>query len=159
MRIKLTVISLILFNTLILSQNLKYDFDKNISVVDDTITFIDKNEYHENLINELKADTIKNKIIVDKNLLISKIDFSNYVNNNNKFYESNLFKALIGSSIVLGTITAYYKINADKIYDEYSVTKNPSTLKKVNKYDLISGISFTLLQINFGYLIYKFLTD
>jgi len=73
--------------------------------------------------------------------------------------ESNWFKILIGTSAVLGATAAYFKINADKKYDEYLSTGDKEILKKVNRLDLYSGIAFGLLQINFGYLIYKFLLE
>lgn len=79
--------------------------------------------------------------------------------NGENFFTSTTFKILIGSAAVLGGISAYFKIKADKKYDEYLNTKNQSTLDEVDRLDLISGISFGLLQINFGYLIYKFLAD
>lgn len=79
--------------------------------------------------------------------------------NGENFFTSTTFKILIGSAAVLGGISAYFKIKADKKYDDYLNTKNQSTLDEVDRLDLISGISFGLLQINFGYLIYKFLTD
>ena len=79
--------------------------------------------------------------------------------NGENFFTSTTFKILIGSAAVLGGISAYFKIKADKKYDDYLNTKNQSTIEEVDRLDLISGISFGLLQINFGYLIYKFLTD
>lgn len=79
--------------------------------------------------------------------------------NGESFFTSTTFKILIGSAAVLGGISAYFKIKADKKYDDYLNTKKQSTLDEVDRLDLISGISFGLLQINFGYLIYKFLMD
>ena len=79
--------------------------------------------------------------------------------NGENVFTSTTFKILIGSAAVLGGISAYFKIKADKKYDDYLNTKNQSTIEEVDRLDLISGISFGLLQINFGYLIYKFLTD
>jgi hypothetical protein len=75
------------------------------------------------------------------------------------YFSSTTFKILLGSAVVLGGIAAYFKIQADKKYNDYLNSKNQSTLDEVNRLDLYSGISFGLLQINFGYLIYKFLTD
>ncbi|PKL82907.1 MAG: hypothetical protein CVV24_07730 [Ignavibacteriae bacterium HGW-Ignavibacteriae-3] len=77
----------------------------------------------------------------------------------NIFFNSGTFKILLGSAAVLGGVAAYLKIKADRKYDEYLLIKNQSILDEVNRLDLYSGISFGLLQINFGYLIYKFLTD
>ena len=84
-----------------------------------------------------------------------------YINKNKteNFFSSGTFKILIGSAAVLGGVAAYFKIKADRKYDDYLQTKNRSTLDEVDRLDLYSGIAFGLLQINFGYLIYKFLTD
>lgn len=84
---------------------------------------------------------------------------SGYSNRGESFFSSGTFKLLLGSAVVLGGIAAYYKIQADKKYDDYLRSKNESLLNEVNRLDLYSGISFGLLQINFGYLIYKFLTE
>jgi len=75
------------------------------------------------------------------------------------FYESTLFKLLIGTAIALGATTAYYKLEADKIFDEYQITGDPALLDQTDKYDLISGITFVALQIDFGLILYLFLTD
>lgn len=80
-------------------------------------------------------------------------------NGENFFTSGTTFKILISSAAILGGVAAYFKIKADKKYDEYLITRNQTTLDEVNRLDLMSGISFGLLQINFGYLIYKFLTD
>lgn len=89
------------------------------------------------------------------NLDIYKVDGKN----GKSFFTSTTFKLLLGSAAVLGGVAAYYKIKADSKYDEYLKSKDVSMLNEVDRLDLISGISFGLLQINFGYLIYKFLTD
>jgi len=75
------------------------------------------------------------------------------------FYGSFLFKALIGTAIALGATTAYYKLEADKKFDEYQKTGDPAALEQTDKYDLISGITFVALQIDFGLILYFFLSD
>lgn len=75
------------------------------------------------------------------------------------FFDEPVFKILVGSLVVLGGITAYYKLKADEKYDEYKITGNQKLLDETNKYDWISGISFGLVQINFGILIYHFLAE
>jgi len=80
-------------------------------------------------------------------------------NNNNSFLNSTLFKALIGTAVIFGGTSAYYKHLADENFDEYSLSGNKSYLDKTHKYDLISGLAFGALQINFGILIYYFLTE
>lgn len=75
------------------------------------------------------------------------------------FSESDLFKILVGTATIFGTVSAYFKIKADNRYDKYKKTSEPSTLNEVKRLDLYSGIAFGLLQINFGYIIYKFLIE
>jgi hypothetical protein len=75
------------------------------------------------------------------------------------FYESTLFKVLIGTAIALGATTAYYKLEADKSFDDYQITGDSASLDQTEKYDLISGITFVALQIDFGLILYLFLTD
>jgi hypothetical protein len=76
---------------------------------------------------------------------------------NGSFYESSAFRIFIGSIVALGAVTAYFKIKADNRFDDYRATGNPDLLKETRRYDLISGISFAALQINFGFLIYYLL--
>ena len=80
-------------------------------------------------------------------------------NNGKKFYEKDIFKVLIAGIVVLGGSTAYFKLKADNRYETYQATGEQSYLDQTNKFDLISGISMGALQINFGILIYYFLTD
>ncbi len=78
---------------------------------------------------------------------------------NEIFSESDWFKVLVGTASVFGAVSAYFKIKADNRYDDYLKSKDPKKLNEVNRFDLYSGIAFGLLQINFGYLIYKFLIE
>lgn len=80
-------------------------------------------------------------------------------NKTTSFYESALFKVLTGTLIALGATTAYYKLEADKTFDEYQITGDPALQEKTEKYDLISGVTFVALQINFGFILYFFLAD
>jgi hypothetical protein len=75
------------------------------------------------------------------------------------FFGSTVFKILVGTIVALGSVTAYYKIKADKRYDNYQATGLGSLLDETRKYDLISGITFGALQVDFGFLIYYFLKD
>ncbi|MDQ7818510.1 MAG: hypothetical protein RDU14_15905 [Melioribacteraceae bacterium] len=78
---------------------------------------------------------------------------------NEVFSESDWFKILVGSATILGSATAYFKIKADNRYDEYLSSRDQKKLDDVNRFDLYGGIAFGLLQVNFGYLIYKFLIE
>ncbi len=75
------------------------------------------------------------------------------------FSDSQLFKILLGTAAVLGATSAYFKIKADNRYEDFLQSKDPGKLKEVDRLDLYSGIAFGLLQINFGYLIYRFIFD
>jgi hypothetical protein len=75
------------------------------------------------------------------------------------FYETTLFKVLVGTALALGATTAYYKLEADKKFTEYQITGNPDLLEQTDRYDVISGVTFVALQINFGLIIYLFLSD
>lgn len=75
------------------------------------------------------------------------------------FYNTTLFKVLVGTALALGATTAYYKLEADKKFDEYQITGNPDLLEQTDRYDLISGATFVALQINFGLILYLFLSD
>lgn len=66
---------------------------------------------------------------------------------------------LQGTAIALGVTTAYYKLEADKSFDEYQLTGDPAALEQTEKYDLISGITFVAMQIDFGFILYLFLSD
>ncbi|NUN08751.1 MAG: hypothetical protein HUU54_06205 [Ignavibacteriaceae bacterium] len=73
------------------------------------------------------------------------------------FLKSNLPHILMGSLLVLGGLSAYTKLKADRYYEQYSAFGHDNDLKTMRKYDLLSGISFGLLQINLAYLVYNFL--
>lgn len=75
------------------------------------------------------------------------------------FYERDLFKILLAGIVVLGGTTAYFKLKADDKFEQYEITGDQKLLDDTEKYDLISGITFTALQINFGVLIYYFLSE
>ncbi len=75
------------------------------------------------------------------------------------FYEKDLFKILLAGIVVLGGTTAYFKLKADDKFEEYELTGDKELLNQTEHYDLISGITFTALQVNFGALIYFFLND
>ncbi len=75
------------------------------------------------------------------------------------FFEGTLFKVLLGSAVLLGASTAYFKLEADKKFDEYLITGDKKLLDQTNRFDVISGVTFVAMQINFGFIMYLFLTD
>lgn len=76
-----------------------------------------------------------------------------------KFISTTAFKILAGTAIALGAITAYYKLKADDKFDEYNFSGDQKLLDQTRKFDVISGITFTAMQINLGFILYKFLTE
>lgn len=75
------------------------------------------------------------------------------------FFQSNTFTLVSAAIIVLGGTAAYLKIQADGHFEEYQNTGNDTYLSKTRQYDLYSGLAFGVMQINFGYLVYKFLVN
>ncbi|MCL6495546.1 MAG: hypothetical protein K6T54_12305 [Ignavibacterium sp.] len=113
-------------------------------------------------IQELKLSKpgyIEKKILLEDNSIqIVKLDFNGKIKSE-PFVNTTLFKVLTGSAIALGAVTAYFKLKADDKFDEYRFSGNKKFLDETNKYDTISGISLALFQINFGYIIYRFLAE
>ncbi|MCF8267743.1 MAG: hypothetical protein K9I69_06640 [Ignavibacteriales bacterium] len=80
-------------------------------------------------------------------------------NEKESFINTELFRYLIGSAILIGTGAVYYKFQADAQYETYKKTGNSLTHQRTEKFDTISGIFSGALQINFALLIYFFLTE
>ena len=99
--------------------------------------------------------------ISSEEIRTGKIFFMNYQvpEEEKNFFEKDIFKILTAGIVILGATTAYFKLEADKKYDEYQFTGDSELLDDIRKYDRISAITFTALQINFGLLLYFFLTD
>jgi len=115
---------------------------------------------------------------IDKNLTLKKPDYTSLVTNYDEialggkpvlqfvghkekedFYETTWFKVLVSTAVALGATTAYYKLEADKKFDEYQITGDPDFLDQTDKYDVISGVTFVAMQINFGLILYLFLAN
>lgn len=113
-------------------------------------------------LNDIKFKIGENIFTVDyESLNANKIQQLQYAQVLQKasFTDSQLFKVLIGSAVILGGTAAYLKIQADKKYDNYLISKDKSALEEIDKLDLYSGVSLGLLQINIGYLFYRLLID
>ncbi len=105
---------------------------------------------------------LKKKTLFNSSSTVNKIyhlEFSGAEKSNEDFFESAWFKVLLGSAAAFGAAAAYFKIHADKKYDDYIKKRNSAILDEVNKLDLYSGIALSMLQINIGYLIFRFLSD
>ena len=113
-----------------------------------------------NMVTLSKKGYQSKDVALNENLNNNKIELKYIGQNNGKnFYEKDIFKILAGSLIVLGGTTAYFKLKADNRYESYQSTGEQAYLDQTKKFDLISGITMGALQINFGILIYYFLTD
>lgn len=75
------------------------------------------------------------------------------------FFQSNTFTLVSAAIILFGGTAAYLKIQADGKFEQYQRTGDDSFLSKTREYDLYSGLAFGVMQINFGYLVYKFLVN
>ncbi len=108
----------------------------------------------------IKTDYKKKQVAVDSlmNNPLIKLEFTGE-RKNKKFVNSDWFKVVIGGAVLSGAVSAYFKIKADNRYNDYLTTRNKSLLKDIDRYDIYSGISFGILQINFGILIYHFLNE
>lgn len=96
--------------------------------------------------------------IEEKPVQIVQLEFNGTIKSE-PFVKTTLFKVLTGSAIALGAVTAYFKLKADDKFDEYRFSGDKKFLDETNRYDTISGISLALFQINFGYIIYRFLAE
>jgi len=129
---------------------------------------------HENLIGftplfvPLISDTLtlKKPGYLTKSLLISHKYSDDVINLNaisgsrhKNIFEGKAFKILAGSIVVFGAATAYFKLKADDQFNQYENTGDLALLNQTRKNDLISGITLGALEINFGILLYYFLSD
>jgi hypothetical protein len=118
------------------------------------------------LSDEISSVTLSKSGYQTKNLAVNqiysgkpvKLDFVG-TKDNGSFFQQDLFKILLGGLVVLGGTTAYFKLKADEKFEDYQFSGDQKLLDQTRKYDLISGITFTALQINFGVLIYYFLIE
>lgn len=109
---------------------------------------------------------LRKKGFADKDVeidsLISSVNvYLEYIGENKKenFFNTAASKILFGSMIALGATSAYFKIKADRKYDDYLRTGDVKFKDQTDKFDLVSGITLGLTQVNFGYLIYKIFFD
>lgn len=140
---------------------MKREFNKNsdyYSLLN--LTKLEKKHLYESIL-ELKnnREWINNIDKVDQEYQFYNFAVINFKEKEPNFIDTNLFLIMAGSAIVLGATAAYFKLESDSIYEEYLETNKKSLLRKTDRYDLYSGIAFGVLQINFGFMIYKFLTD
>ena len=120
--------------------------------------FLVSDKYSEVDVKKKNYESILNLDLTSSKAAPIELHFTGKKEEEN-FAESTLFKVLIGSAVALGATAAYLKIQADQRFEEYNKTNDRDILDEVDSYDLYSGVSFGLLQINLGYLIYRFIFD
>ena len=110
---------------------------------------------------ELKKPGFEDKSLAVNSLPSKSIVKMNYIGipNGKSFFQRGIFKILVGSIVVLGGVTAYFKLKADDRFSQYQATGESGLLKQTKRYDMISGITMGALEINFGVLMYYFLKD
>ncbi len=128
-------------------------------ILSGNVIHIEKVKIPKSLV-ELKINRSWKRNIDSNNLpLINKAAIIKYQKREPNFIDTDLFLVLVGSAVALGATSAYFKLESDKYYDKYLMTNDKKHLNKVDDYDLYSGLALGALEINFGFLIYKFLTD
>ena len=130
---------------------------ENDSLIGNTPLFIG------NFRNELKLSKpgYEEKIILQNQLSENTLVSLNFIGTKKEesFFYSTTFHVLAGTALALGAVSAYFKLKADNTFDDYQFTGDPALLDKTEQYDLVSGITFTALQVNFGFILYKFITE
>ena len=76
-----------------------------------------------------------------------------------EFYETKLFKILLGTAIALGGATAYYKLKADDLYEDYKITGDPGLVDNIAHYDDQAAGTLIGMEICVGAIFYFFLTQ
>lgn len=120
--------------------------------------FLVSDKYPEVDVKKKNYESILNLNLISSKAAPIELHFTGKKEEEN-FAESTLFKVLIGSAVALGATAAYLKIQADQKFEEYNKSNDRNLLDEVHRYDLYSGISFGLLQVNLGYIIYRFIFD
>lgn len=107
-----------------------------------------------------KMDSLKSNVKLLPELLNNPEVYPNeYEQRKESFTSSYLFKGLIAGTVALGVTAAYFKLKADDRFDQYKKSKEQKYLDDTRKFDWYSGISFSVLQVNLGFLIYYFLIE
>jgi len=83
----------------------------------------------------------------------------NHLTKDENFIDSPWFKVVVGTAISFGASAAYFKNKANDSDELYKKNGSRKDLDNRNKYDLYGGIALGALELNVGFLIYKFLTD
>lgn len=131
----------------------------NMSALDYNNKIIIDDSHKKSLV-ELKLNREwKRKSISNLNNNFQASAIVNYKPKEPNFIDTDLFLVLVGSAVAFGATAAYFKLESDILYEKYADTNNKSKLEKIDRYDLYSGLALGALEINFGFLIYKFLTD
>jgi hypothetical protein len=167
------IISLIVRNNfpsiatiLLLSAISIFAQDSTKIIIESNLTIEKNNLSSENIVNSksgikplLELRTKREWIPSSLNRTANKTSMLNLKKKEPNFIDSDLFLIVVGSAVAFGATAAYLKFEADDSYDKYKLTNDKKYKDRTDSYDLYSGIALGVMEINFGYLIYKFLTD
>jgi hypothetical protein len=113
--------------------------------------------------NELKLEKLNysSVIVTTEEISVGKIPELKFTGEQPKkqFYGSTMFYTLLGTAIALGGTTAYYKLKADDLYEEYKITGDPGLPDNIEHYDDQSAWTLIATELCIGAIIYFFLTD
>lgn len=76
-----------------------------------------------------------------------------------QFYGSIMFYTLLGTAIALGVTTAYNKLKADDLYEEYKITGDKGLIDNIEHYDDQSAWTLIATELCIGAIIYFFLAE
>jgi len=155
---RMKIVLIILFSVSIYAQDSNFVGTQKINSPDNLIP-MKKNPNKHSLIKIVPLRYWKLDIDNNKN---SKVDYTFNIKvkkRDESFIEDDLFYVVIGTAIVLGGTAAYCKNQSDRYYKKFQQSGNSKYLTKSNNYDLYAGMAIGGLQINFGYMLYRFLTE
>ncbi|MEE9430522.1 MAG: hypothetical protein V3V16_05735 [Melioribacteraceae bacterium] len=100
-----------------------------------------------------------NSILTKTNEVLSPSLQLGSLRKDDTFINSTWFYVLVGTAVTLGATASILKNEANNFDELYNKKGTHNNLDSRNKYDLYGGIALGALEVNVGFLIYKFLTD
>lgn len=86
----------------------------------------------------------------DRAILLSKTDVTS---SNTRLY------VVAGAGLLSGIAAAYFKQKADRVFDDYQQTSDPSLLENTRRYDRWSGVALMIFELSFAALTYLLLSE
>jgi hypothetical protein len=67
--------------------------------------------------------------------------------------------AAVGTGLLSGVASAFLKQKADRVFDDYQQTSDPSLLDNTRRYDRWSGVALMIFELSFAALTYLLLSE